>query len=225
MGGLFSRRACTSQKEAEKRGKQHQLGALREAEERRKQQERVAGLRMNIRRLCNGQRFVVVGGDGHGKSSSINTFNHVMRLQDPDAKYQELAEVGPAHHTKTLIVRKFICQPTMFGGAVEFVDVSGMSQNDQSKVPQMVKLLVEGRLPEGTDIRPLLGSNVDLDQFLDFSVEQLRCWSIIYVASASHVIERKLAGRVGQAGKELEKSGKSVLRNRNVSNSSGLSIC
>lgn len=70
----------------------------------KEQRETIDKCRSDVLSLFKGHKFLVVGGDGRGKSSFINTVNHAIRMSNstPDVMYYEEAEKRPVEMDKTI---------------------------------------------------------------------------------------------------------------------------
>lgn len=173
-------------------------------------------LRADILSSCKGQKFLLIGGDGHGKSSLINSMNHVLRLQDPQAKFQEIAGMGAGRgKTKTASFRNYDEDLKLFTGVERekgtkmphFQDLCGMSENETSNCLKLIPLLAAGQIKDGTDMREYMDGDFDLSSIAQPTDKQLRCWSIIFVASAYHDFPVKLATHLREAADRYEVGG------------------
>ena len=169
--------------------------------------------REEVKALFQGQKLLVLGGDGHGKSSLINTFNHVIRLADPNVVYDEVARVGTAHNTTTIRLVKYGKEDSALFHGVEniapsnfpvFLDTVGLPENEQISVIELVQSLAQGKIKEDTDLQELLKAS-DIN-FKDLkSDDGMAAWSILFVGSIHHPAVVKLARNVGEASVKIEK--------------------
>ena len=163
--------------------------------------------RTEVTNLFAGQKLLVLGGDGHGKSSLINTFNHVIRLADPNVVYEEVAEVGPSQSvTKTPYLNRYKKEDSALFLGVQgsnfpvFLDTAGMNEDDkvQAKIVQLVKALAAGKIQQRADTKALLADfKTNFDKME--ADEDMAAWTIIFVASAAYESLLALARSVGEA--------------------------
>lgn len=207
MGGLFSHRPSQNDNDESKLSELQQL------------QKEVSDCRKEVTELFVGQKFLLVGGEGHGKSSLINTFNHVIRLAEPDVVYEEVAQLGAgtaSGSTKTVLLTKYAKENSMLFYNVDltpsnfpvFMDTLGLNENDQlqSRIVDFIQALAAGKISEGTDLQGILqevDTNFD-DAQLD---DDMAAWSIIFVASVVHQPLLNLARAVGAASEKRTKQG------------------
>ena len=180
--------------------------------------QEVCDRRKEVMVLFQGQKFLVLGGEGHGKSSLINTFSHVIGLADPNIVYEEVAQVGAGSgSTKTVLLTRYRKEDSMlFHGEKEtapsnfpeFLDTVGMNENNQLQVRivKLVRALAAGKIKEGADLQDMLKDfNPSFDDMQPD--EDMAAWSIIFVGSIVHQPLLDLAKSVGAAADKRTKQG------------------
>lgn len=167
--------------------------------------------RTEVFSLFKGQKFLVVGGDGHGKSSFINTVNHAIRLSSstPDVMYYEAAEMGPLEMTgtKTFALRTYTMGRGLFEGVtfsqdmqpISFIDTCGVGEIAHKQFEELIVTVAQGKVGEGTDLRKFFDEQADYESLLSDNNEDTRFWSIVFVVSARHSFPLDVARAVARA--------------------------
>ena len=186
MGGLFSRPEDPGRAEA-----------LR--------QEQVNNdLRGKVIDLFDSQQLLVLGLLGSGKTSLINSFNHVINLSvDNLAIFQEVGDFAPASTPVTLTYatygpkRKLYnllkeSNPLVWERAPTFFDIPGIDSKyfDGEKaighLSQLLNHIVRGQVKEFSDLLSLYDSKADLKQIQDqLPIDAWRPQSILCVLDLS----------------------------------------
>jgi GTP-binding protein EngB required for normal cell division len=181
-------------------------------------EKEVSDRRKEVIDLFNGQQFLLLGGEGHGKSSLINTFGHVTRLADPNVVFEEVAQEGACYgSTKTVNLTRYTKENSMlFYGVPDqtpprnfpvFLDTIGL--NEEVRYAEFVEALAAGRIPEGEDLQAMLEA-IPTDYNDVHPNEDMAAWSIIFVGSVMHQPLLKLAVAVGGAADKRTREGQEV---------------
>ena len=178
-------------------------------------------LRKEVVGYFNGQKLLLVGREGSGKSSLINSFSMALHLGNPDHKWREWAPIGPQDTQTTMMYRKYHVErlytgldhlldgkpadkcPTLF-------DTAGFSGNDLIPEAKLLTRIAAGDVPEGTNLRGMLTEEFKFEAWLQTlkHEEDLQSWSILYVVSAGTDFSREVADICYQAWQNLEAAGK-----------------
>ena len=193
-------------------------------------QKEVDEMRRTVIRLFDGQQLLLVGPVGSGKSSLINSINHVINLEDPHARYQELARIssGEANHG-TVTYRSYIAERTLFHALKEtnllpdssiaprLFDVAGVDQqllDNGFNLTQLLIYLLGGQVREYTEMIAMFNDESALNNLSQqAAIEANRAWSMICVISLSEPFPRELLEQVHKALNETEshQGGKNIV--------------
>ena len=157
-------------------------------------------LRMKVIHLFEGQQLLVFGFMGSGKTSLINSFNHVInRSVDKSAAFQEVGEFALSQEHVTLTYETFGPTKNMYHllkrenkrqweQGPKFFDLPGINSKmvaGQQRIDQMAQLLthlVRGQVKEFTEIVSLCDPAADLKGLDEqIRVDKRRPWSILCV--------------------------------------------
>ena len=214
------RRQQEEQRRRQEEQRRQQEEQRRQEEMRRHEEEKVAALKKEVINLFNGQQLLLLGHYGVGKSSFINTVNHVLNLVQPNVPYQELAELSARESDHgTLIYRAYGPRKKMYMALKEsdfsakqdfgpiFFDVAGVNDKivNEFDLKQFLIHLVNGQVKEYTDMVRIYNREDQMEQMRDESkVDNLRAWSIICLVSVADAFPTRLLQHVDQALKELK---------------------
>ena len=193
-------------------------------------QKEVDEMRRTVIRLFDGQQLLLVGPVGSGKSCLINSINHVINLEDPNARYQELARIssGKANHG-TVTYRSYIAERTLFHALKEknlltdpsiapsLFDVAGVDKqllDSGFNLKQLLICLVRGQVREYTQMIAIFNDGSTLNNLSQqAAIEANRAWSMICVISLNEPFPKELLEQVHNALNETEshQGGKNIV--------------
>lgn len=193
----------------------------RELQEANEKAAEVSSLRQTVFKLFQGQQLLLVGYAGVGKSSLINSINHVINLAVPMVSYQEVAAIAagePDHGT--LVYRSYSSDKEMYHAlesgeltevrrrAPTFFDVAGVVERllqGDFDFKNLLTLLVKGKVEEFTQMVEVFNHpDEKLEKFRKAgSMDCQRAWSMLCVVALSDGFPGKLLEHVAAAVKEL----------------------
>ena len=164
----------------------------------------------------DGQKFLVVGRPGCGKSSLINSFNYVINLTDPRADYEEIAQVGASSagevstETVTKSLTKYDFRRKMYVSlrgdrrkkAPAFFDLVGLP--NQAALADLISKLADGKIEDRTNMLaavseddPSYRENIGKEHRTP--QKHMAAWTIIFVLSAKEPFPEGLANDIKEA--------------------------
>jgi hypothetical protein len=163
-------------------------------------EEDCSRLEKNVIDHFEGQQLLIFGAMGSGKTSLINSFNHVINQSvNRSVEYQEVGEIADSQRHVTLTFQTYghernmyhllkTQQPTQFEKGPRFFNSVGLNAkmlDGDEKIKNMAKLLtllISGKVEEFTEMLPLVDPEAHLDQ-LDHQlpVDKNRAWSVLCV--------------------------------------------
>ena len=186
----------------------------------RKLEQDVYELRKKTVKLFAHQQLLVVGHVGVGKSSFINTVNHVFNLVCSKPAYQEISELsGRESNHGTLLFRAYGPKNGMYeklkdsefsreqDGAPIFFDVAGVNDKIVGSIDfkQLLIHLVNGQVKEYTEMVKVYNSQKQLEELsTQPKVNSLKAWVILCVVSLCDEFPQKLLEQVYLAVNELK---------------------
>ena len=185
-------------------------------------QQEVDELRRKVIDLFSGQQFLLVGHYGVGKSSFINSVNHVFNvIRDPKFPYQEVAEIFQRETDHGSLVYTTYRPDTtgMYKGletkellakrehAPVFFDVAGINDKIANEIDfkQLLIYLVNGQVKEYTQMIKIYKREEQMDYLAKIpKMDTLRAWSILCVVSLCDAFPQKFLEQVNEAVRQLQ---------------------
>ncbi|XP_065837030.1 uncharacterized protein [Oscarella lobularis] len=172
--------------------------------------------RKNLIERFDGQKFLILGRPGCGKSSLVNSFNYVINLVDPRADYDEIAQVGASTgETKTRHLTKYDFRKEMYAclkgderrKAPAFFDLVGLP--NQATLSDLISKLADGKIEEGTDMISAVSEDdpsyrENLGKEHREPQKSMAAWTIILVLSANEPFPEGLATDIKEAIGQIE---------------------
>ena len=174
-------------------------------------ERKISQLREDLIEGFNGQKFLILGRPGCGKSSLVNSFNYAINLTDPQADYEEIAQVGASTgETKTRKLTKYDHTKNMYAKlrrdqrrkAPAFFDLVGLP--NQGMLSDLISKLVDGKIEDKTDM--LMAVSKDDSSYRDNlgrehrkPQKQMAAWTIILVLSVKEEFPEGLADDIKEA--------------------------
>jgi GTP-binding protein EngB required for normal cell division len=184
-------------------------------------------LRKEVVERFDGQKILLVGPEGSGKSSLINTFDTVLQLTDPTYQWKEWAVYGPGktdrytanpttfhyrkYHTERLYqnLEKFLGD-TPPEKCPTFFDTTGFRGTGKIPEDDLIVHIASGDVPEDTDLLSILRGEEKCDEVCAEQNKELQSWSIVFVVGAPSDFPREIADTCYAAWEKLEKKSKDV---------------
>ena len=176
----------------------------------------ISHLREDLIGKFDGQKFLILGRPGCGKSFLVNSFNYVINLTDPQADYEEIAQVGASTgETKTRNLTKYDHTTRMYAKlrrdrrrkAPAFFDIVGLP--NQGTLSDLISKLVDGKIEDKTDM--LMAVSKDDSSYRDNlgreyrkPQKQMAAWTIIFVVSVNEEFPEGLANDIKEAISTIE---------------------
>ena len=174
-------------------------------------EKEISRVREKLIEEFDGQKFLVLGQPGCGKSSLINSFNYVINLTDPRADYEEIAQAGASsteHVTKRLT--KYDFRRKMYVSlrgdrrkkAPAFFDLVGLP--NQAALADLISKLADGKIEDRTNMLaavseddPSYRENIGKEHRTP--QKHMAAWTIIFVLSAKEPFPEGLANDIKEA--------------------------
>ena len=185
-------------------------GEQSEKKKKEQEQKEVDTLRSKVFKLFSGQRFLLFGSYGSGKSSLINTINHVLNLSNPDVRYAEVAEVQHEETDYGTLMFTAYGSPEMYKelrqasrkNAPVFFDVAGVNDKVASYIDlkQLLIFLLNGKVRKNTEMIKIYNKEKSMDEIAKQREEKaLKVWSILCVVSVYDTFPTQLLELVRKA--------------------------
>jgi energy-coupling factor transporter ATP-binding protein EcfA2 len=184
-------------------------------------------LRKEVVERFDGQKILLVGPEGSGKSSLINTFDTVLQLTDPTYQWKEWAVYGPGktdrytanpttfhyrkYHTERLYqnLEKFLGD-TPPEKCPTFLDTTGFRRTGKIREDDLLVNIASGNMPEDTELLSIMEGEKKCDDVITEQNKELQSWSIVFVAGASIDFPKEIAHVCYAASEKLERTAKDV---------------
>jgi energy-coupling factor transporter ATP-binding protein EcfA2 len=190
-------------------------------------------LRKEVVESFSGQKILLVGPQGSGKSSLINTFDMVLHLTDPKYPFMEWAVYGPGktdeykenpttfHYRKYHIERLYKNLEKFLGDTPPdkcptFFDTTGFCGTGKIREDDLLVNIASGNMPEDTELLSIMEGGKKCDDVFTEQNKELQSWSIVFVASAQSDFPREIAKICYAAWEKLERTGRGKKRSRAV---------
>ncbi|XP_062506667.1 uncharacterized protein LOC134183200 isoform X2 [Corticium candelabrum] len=185
-------------------------------------QREVDELRKDVFKKFDGQKILLIGTLGSGKSSLVNSINYVLNLENPNAHYHEVAELSDseAYHG-TPVYRMYTPEKDLYhevkdqnlledvSSAPTLFDISGVDEQlldgDQLDLKKFLLCVFQGKVEEFTDIIKIFNTPEELEKVaIQEAADDRRPWSVVCVVSLAAVFPTKFYENVAKALRETK---------------------